>query len=139
MSMFQPEPPAAALAEQPPVAAAGPGRGVQPHLLDDPQEWPAFGQPCTPGAAPPVDAAACAWDSQVVLEGMHCAACALTIEDALRAVPGVQQAEVSAATRRARVVWHPEKVLPSQWMEAVRHAGYRAMPAMDAFARDQRL
>jgi Cu2+-exporting ATPase len=74
----------------------------------------------------------------VVLEGMHCAACALTIEDALRSVPGVLQADVSSATRRARVVWQPQQVRPSQWMEAVRRAGYRAMPAMDAFAREQR-
>ncbi|MDD2547183.1 MAG: cation-translocating P-type ATPase [Burkholderiaceae bacterium] len=78
------------------------------------------------------------WDSQVVLEGMHCAACALTIEDALRAVPGVLQAEVSAATRRARVVWNPQTVLPSQWMAAVQKAGYNALPAMDALARAQR-
>ncbi|MBV7459539.1 cadmium-translocating P-type ATPase [Acidovorax sp. sif0632] len=84
------------------------------------------------------DPASCAWDSQVVLEGMHCAACALTIEDALRSVPGVLQADVSAATRRARVVWQPSQVQPSQWMDAVHKAGYRAMPAMDAFAREQR-
>ena len=112
-------------------------------LLDDPQEWLAFGRPCTAGGTPlppgtdPEGAAA--WESQVVLEGMHCAACALTIEDALRTVPGVAQADVSASTRRARVVWRPGQVLPSQWMQAVQRAGYRAMPAMDAFARDQRL
>lgn len=69
---------------------------------------------------------------------MHCAACALTIEDALRAVPGVEKAEVSAATRRARVTWRHEQVLPSQWMEAVRRAGYQALPARDAFARERR-
>ena len=30
-------------------------------------------------------------------------------------------------------------VLPSQWMEAVARAGYHAMPARDAFAREIRL
>ena len=55
-------------------------------------------------------------------------ACALTIEDALRAVPGVQRADVSAATRRARVVWHPGRLRPSQWMQAVQRAGYKALP-----------
>lgn len=115
----------------PGAPAPTPDRPRDALLLDDPQEWPAFGRPCGAADAP-------AWDSQVVLEGMHCAACALTIEDALRAVPGVQQAEVSAATRRARVVWHPDQVRPSQWVEAVRKAGYRALPAMDAFARAQR-
>ena len=106
-------------------------------LLDDPQEWPAFGRPHGKPAAdvPPTQTA---WESHVVLEGMHCAACALTIEDALRRVPGVSDVDVSAATRRARVVWHPGRVLPSQWMEAVRKAGYRPMPAMDALAREER-
>ncbi|MNZ95495.1 Copper-exporting P-type ATPase A [compost metagenome] len=69
---------------------------------------------------------------------MHCAACALTIEDALRSVPGVERAEVSAATQRARVVWKPAQVLPSQWMGAVQRAGYQAFPARDAFAREIR-
>ncbi|RQO82363.1 heavy metal translocating P-type ATPase [Acidovorax sp. FJL06] len=127
------------------MADAPPATPTQ--LLDDPQEWLAFGRPCTPAGDPlPAYAAeggqgnpeSTAWDSQVVLEGMHCAACALTIEDALRAVPGVLQADVSSATRRARVVWQPGQVRPSQWMQAVQNAGYRAMPAMDAFARGQR-
>ena len=73
-----------------------------------------------------------------MIGGMHCAACALTIEDALRAVPGVAQADVSAATQRARVVWQPGQVQPSQWLAAVRAAGYSALPAMDALAREQR-
>ncbi len=105
-------------------------------LLDDPQEWSAFGRPWTEtGRQTP---SAGAWESHVVIGGMHCAACALTIEDALRAVPGVAQADVSAATQRARVVWHPEQVQPSQWLAAVRTAGYSALPAMDALAREQR-
>ncbi|MBS0293581.1 MAG: cation-translocating P-type ATPase [Proteobacteria bacterium] len=106
-------------------------------LLDDPQEWSAFGRPCgasTDGATQPD----VQWESHVVLDGMHCAACALTIEDALRQVPGVSEVDVSAATHRARVVWSPGRVLPSQWMAAVRKAGYHAVPAMDAFAREQR-
>ncbi|MDD2712133.1 MAG: heavy metal-associated domain-containing protein, partial [Simplicispira sp.] len=79
---------------------------AQPHatratdaLLDDPQEWETFGRLCADAArqAPPG-----AWESHVVIGGMHCAACALTIEDALRAVPGVARADVSAATQRAR-------------------------------------
>lgn len=104
-------------------------------LLDDPQEWLGFGRPCTPSgsaldASAVADPASSTWDSHVVLDGMHCAACALTIEDALKSVPGVLQADVSAATRRARVVWQPGRVLPSQWMAAVRSAGYRAVPAL---------
>ena len=77
-----------------------------------------------------------------VFRGFHhpdiAPACALTIEDALRAVPGVEQVDVSGATHRARVVWRPNQVLPSQWMAAVQKAGYRALPAMDSHAREQR-
>ena len=145
MSTFRPGVPVSSPAH-PPDGMADPSPAMQMQLLNDPQEWLAFGRPCTAAGNPlpsaagsaPSDPASTAWDSQVVLEGMHCAACALTIEDALRAVPGVLQADVSAATRRARVVWQPGQVLPSQWMDAVQKAGYRAMPAMDAFARAQR-
>jgi len=146
MSIFRPGAPVSSGTHAPEDTAGEPSV-KQAHLLDDPQEWLAFGRPCGPTGSPlapsagasSVDPASTHWESQVVLEGMHCAACALTIEDALRNVPGVLQADVSAATRRARVVWHPDRVRPSQWMDAVQKAGYRAMPAMDAFARDQRL
>ncbi|QIL43629.1 cadmium-translocating P-type ATPase [Acidovorax sp. HDW3] len=127
MSQVNSEPPAATLvaAAAAPIAAAS--------LLDDPQEWAAFGRQVA-GAVPEEGL----WDSQVVLQGMHCAACALTIEEALRAVPGVQEVQVSAATQRARVQWRPAQVLPSAWMAAVQRAGYQALPAMDAQAREQR-
>lgn len=140
-----PSVPVSAFSDEAPAVPA-----PQTELLDDPQEWLAFGKPCrSDGTAlafgadassvDPAHLTATTWDSQVVLEGMHCAACALNIEDALRAVPGVLKADVSAATRRARVVWQPGQVLPSVWIAAVQKAGYRAMPAMDAFARAQRL
>ncbi|MDH0371243.1 cation-translocating P-type ATPase [Comamonas aquatica] len=110
------------------------------HLLDDPVEWDSFGKPlaAVPGQSyVPQDVEV--WDSHIALDGMYCATCALTIEDALRAVPGVERAEVSAAAKRARVVWRPAMVLPSQWMAAVQKAGYKAFPARDAVAREIRL
>ncbi len=118
------------------------------HLLDDPAEWPSFGKPVWPtaqgqppeegGQTAPDPELAPAWDSQVVLQGMYCATCALTIEDALRAVPGVERVEVSAAAERARIVWRPDAVRPSQWMAAIARAGYSAVPAQDAQARTLR-
>jgi Cu2+-exporting ATPase len=100
-------------------------------LLDDEQEWTAFSRPVAqqPGC----------WESNVLIEGMHCAACALTIEDALRGVPGVRDVEVSSGSHRAKVVWQSQAVAPSGWMQAVHEAGYRALPANDAFARERRL
>ncbi|MDP2371323.1 heavy metal translocating P-type ATPase [Rhodoferax sp.] len=100
-------------------------------VLDDPQQWAAFGKP--------LDQASDLWESNLVIEGMHCAACAITIESALRQVPGVQSVEVSAASHRARLRWSASRVKPSRWLHAVRAAGYRAVPANDVFARERRL
>ena len=99
-------------------------------LLDDPQEWSAFSRPDPQRAG--------YWESNLLIEGMHCAACALTIEDALLGVPGVLKAEVGAGSHRARVVWTAEAVRPSDWIRAVQVAGYRAVPANDSFARERR-
>ena len=109
-------------------------------LLDDPQEWPSFGKPLggAPSSSSYDPATVPVWDSQVVLEGMYSATCALTIEDALRAVPGVVQVEVSAAAHRARVVWDARQVRPSQWLQAICRAGYQAVPAQDAKAKELR-
>lgn len=102
-------------------------------LLDDPAEWGHFGRRLADAQSGD------RWESHLVIEGMHCAACALTVEDALRAVPGVEQVDVSSATQRARVLWSADLARPSQWLEAVRKAGYRALPAVDVAAREQRL
>ena len=107
-----------------------PGSSELLRLLDDPREWPAFGRPKVKDAA--------LWESRVVIEGMHCAACSLTVEDALTRVPGVVSAQVSASTHRAKVVWSATSVLPSTWMQAVYQAGYRVLPAHDANASERR-
>lgn len=99
-------------------------------MLDDPQEWTAFSR-SLPGQP------SC-WESSVVFEGMHCAACSLTIEDALRRVPGVLSAQISAASHRGRIVWSDQAIKPSGWMQAAARAGYPAVPANDAFANDRR-
>ncbi len=100
-------------------------------LLDEEQEWNAFSRPVA-------NQSGC-WESNVLIEGMHCAACALTIEDAIMGVPGVLKVEVSAGSHRAKVVWAAQEVSPSGWMQAVQTHGYRALPANDAFARERRL
>ena len=74
-----------------------------------------------------------------MIEGMHCAACALTIEDAVKSVPGVRNVEVSVGSHRAKVLWDSGSVAPSGWMRAVIDVGYRALPANVAFARERRL
>lgn len=99
-------------------------------LLDDPLEWNAFSRPSTLGEA--------CWESSVVIEGMHCAACSLTVEEALSRIPGVISAQVGAASHRAKVIWSAKQVRPSVWMQAVQTSGYRAVPANDMFASERR-
>ncbi len=99
-------------------------------LLDDPQEWAAFSR---------ASVAQPGWvESNVVIEGMTCSACAVTIEQALCALPGIQRADVSAASHRATIVWSPDQVLPSGWIDAIRRAGYVPLPANDSSARAAR-
>ena len=74
-------------------------------------------------------------DSAFVVQGMHCAACAGIVEAALRAVPGVLGAEVNASTGRAGVRWDPDRTRASLLVEAVRRAGYGALPAQRADAQ----
>ena len=85
-----------------------------------------------------VPAAPARWESTIVFEGMHCAACANTIEHALRTTPGVLEADVSAASHRGRVVWDEAATRPSAWMRSVERTGYRPLPAHDAFATARR-
>lgn len=114
------------------AAGAVPQRDVLEDLrvLDDEQEWSAFSRSDIGHAG--------YWESNVMIEGMHCAACALTVEDALKRVPGVLSADVSASSQRAKVVWDAQSVQPSRWMQALAGSGYRALPANDTFARERR-
>ncbi len=70
--------------------------------------------------------------------GMHCAACAGAVEDAMRRVPGVLEAHVSAAAEAAEVRWNPDVVGPEAIAHAVRAAGYVATPDTSAAARAAR-
>ncbi len=104
-------------------------------LLDERDEWLEFSRPLDGAAS---QGAGTRWESTIVFEGMHCAACAVTIEQALRASPGVREAEVSAASHRGRVVWEEGATLPSRWLQAVQRSGYRPLPAHDAFGSARR-
>ena len=115
--------------ERPDGAAARPDDAAA--LLDERDEWLAFSQRAA-------GAESGHWASSVAFEGMHCAACAGTIEQALRAVPGVLEADVSAAGQRGRVVWDERRTRPSRWMAALQGTGYRALPAHDPQASELR-
>ncbi len=108
-------------------------QGERPAPYDDPQEWSAFSQICG-GMTDKANPTAVFWDSQVVVRGMHCAACSLTLEQALLGVKGVVSARVSAASGRASITWSQAQTRPSEWLAAPRELGYQLLPASDAFA-----
>ena len=59
-------------------------------------------------------------ETSLRLSGLHCSACAGIIEAALRAQPGVVEAQVHPAASRATVRWRPERTRVSTLLEAVR-------------------
>ena len=114
-----------------PATMPGAASGHVP-VVDDRQEWEAFSRPA--GAREGggnVNGTPRTWESFIAINGMYCAACSLTVEQALLAVPGVESASVNAASHVARVVWSPARTRPSQWFDAVARAGYNAVPVAD--------
>jgi Cu2+-exporting ATPase len=94
--------------------------------IDLREEWETFSRPVPqrPGC----------WESYLAIEGIYCAGCALSIEQALTGLPGVSGVEVNGATATARIVWNPAEGRPSNWLHALERAGYRGLPAGDQLA-----
>ncbi|WP_411883316.1 heavy metal translocating P-type ATPase [Polaromonas sp. YR568] len=99
--------------------------------MDEPAEWEGFSRPVAGREG--------WWESYLAIEGMHCAACALTVEAALRKLPGVDTVQVNGVTATARLQWQPQATRPSAWMAALRRAGYGALPAGDLLLAGRRV
>jgi Cu2+-exporting ATPase len=102
-------------------------------LLDTAAQWCSFSH-ITRNQSPQNNT----WESSIVIDGMHCTACAINIENALKKTLGVLQADINAASHRGRVVWREDITKPSHWMQAILEAGYGARPAQDALGVEQR-
>ncbi len=63
------------------------------------------------------------------ITGMTCANCALTVERALKRVPGVVEVTVNFATERADVAYAPDAASVSALVQAVEAAGYGVVRA----------
>ena len=101
-------------------------------VFDDPEDWAVFSRPL--GAEGESARSIVRWESQLLVRGMHCAACALTLEQALLRVNGVLAADISAASGRASITWSAALTKPSVWMAAPLVLGYQLVPASDVFA-----
>lgn len=99
--------------------------------LDEPAEWEGFSRPVAGRDG--------WWETYLAIDGMHCAACSLTVEQALGQLPDVEGVQVNGATAMARLVWQPGRSRPSAWMAALQGAGYTALPAGDMLLAAPRL
>ena len=114
------------------VPAVGPAAADALAVLDDPVEQRRFTRFRTDGSGQSVA------DSSLRISGMHCAACAGLIEQAVQRVGGVLEATVSASGERARVQWLPGRSRLSDIVLAIRAAGYDAVPDTALDAREAR-
>jgi len=64
----------------------------------------------------------------LTVKGMTCRMCEYPVKSALKKLPGVVDAKVSAKDGTATVTYDPEKVTPQQMADAVKKAGYKAYP-----------
>lgn len=78
-------------------------------------------------------------ESVLMVQGMYCAACADTVEEAVSDLPGVLKAQVHAATRRLTLQWDPSVQQVSRIAQAVGDTGYRLLPMHEALSITNRL
>ena len=98
--------------------------------LDNVKEWSQFSQS--------VNKDDTRWESHIVIEGMHCAACAFKVENTLKPLPGVVEVSVNATSGHAKIIWQSNLIKPSLWASGIYKAGYQAFPASDLLHQDAR-
>ena len=67
----------------------------------------------------------------LIVEGMHCATCPITVRVTLEKLDGVKSAKVSMKEAKAFVDYDPTKVTPDRMAKAVTDAGYPTRVATD--------
>lgn len=67
-------------------------------------------------------------EAQLLVEGIHCAACVWLIEKSLSGLPGILKAEVNLAQQRLVVQWDASQLLLSTIIRRLALIGYSALP-----------
>lgn len=65
--------------------------------------------------------------AELMISGMHCATCAITIEESLSKLKDVSKAQVNFGTDTAHIEFDPAKVTLAELEKAVREAGYEVI------------
>jgi copper chaperone CopZ len=60
----------------------------------------------------------------LTIGGMHCPACSARVIKALKAIPGVKEAEVSLEDRQAKITYVPGTITSELLEQAITEAGY---------------
>ncbi|HEC19421.1 MAG TPA: heavy metal translocating P-type ATPase, partial [Gammaproteobacteria bacterium] len=72
----------------------------------------------------------------LLVEGIHCAACVWLIERALEKLPGILNAQVNLSGKRLLIKWDNHRITLSQILGRLREIGYSAVPYDPAVADD---
>ncbi len=64
----------------------------------------------------------------LLVEGIHCAACVWLIENTLQALPGVEEAKVNLTGRRLHLKWNNARLKLSRVLTRLGEIGYAAVP-----------
>jgi Cu2+-exporting ATPase len=67
-------------------------------------------------------------ETQLLIEGISCAACGWLIEKHLRGVPGVAEAHLNLSNHRLQVRWQDSRIPLSKLLAELRRIGYAAHP-----------
>jgi Cu2+-exporting ATPase len=67
-------------------------------------------------------------EANLLVEGIHCAACVWLIEHAMADMKGVEHAEVNLAHQRLRIRWFDGQVMLSSIIQRLGNIGYAAVP-----------
>jgi Cu+-exporting ATPase len=64
----------------------------------------------------------------LIIEGIHCAACVWLNEKVLHKTKGVIEADINYSNNKAKVVWDESEIKLSEIIKAIRNIGYNAYP-----------
>jgi Cu+-exporting ATPase len=64
----------------------------------------------------------------LIIEGIHCAACVWLNEKILHKQEGIIEATINYTNNKAKVVWNPQEIALSQIIVTIRSIGYNAHP-----------
>jgi len=67
--------------------------------------------------------------ADLLIEGVHCAACTWLLEEYLTKQAGVKKVSVNLATHRCQLEWDSKEILLSTIMGVIHSLGYQALPA----------